>query len=899
MSRLRLFLIFALVLLFVALPNLFYLYTEYLWYSDLGFERVFIYKTFSSIVLFLFGFVLSASIIFVAIFPVIREAEPAVTIPLTRIEKFLYAVRATFKKYYRPLGIFLGLFVSIAFSIEIASKWQDILLFINSEPYGLKVPIYNLDISFFLFRLPVYTFVVSWFKSLLLSSLLIVVFIYFLRSLTYTWTVFSQVFYWYRKHVFVLLGAYLLVESAGFYLRSFSLAYSTRGIIFGPGYVDVKYLIPFFKASAVISLVLSFLMFLVAFRILKVKTAGYLLAAFAVAYLLGLSVVPAAIQAYVVSPNELKMERQYIANHIRMTREAYDLNLFKERFVEFSKDGAESAISMDNPAIANARLWDNKPLYEVFNQIQTIRTYYVFNDIDIDRYRIDGKKTQVAISIRELDVNNLSERAKTWINLHLKYTHGYGAVVSSVTKTTREGLPELYLKDLPPKSSYEVFDLKRPQVYFGERTDNYIIVKTSEEEFAYPSGDKNVYEKWNGEGGIKLDSYIKKLAFAVRFGALKILLSKEIKDESVIHFDRNIQKRLAKIAPFLIFDSDPYPVIAYGQIYWICDAYSASNRFPYAEPFEGRFNYIRNSVKAVVDAYSGRVSLYVSDSNDPIVRAYGKLFPEMFKDISEMPSQIREHVRYPVDLFYVQAQMLSTYHMTDVQVFYNREDRWSVAEELFENSRITVEPYYVMIPFDIANPSQESEFILILPMTPAGKNNLVSWVFVASDGENYGKGGIYKFPKGSLIFGPLQVEARIDQDPEISKELTLWGQAGSRVIRGNLLVIPLKTGVIYVEPLYLKSEEGSIPELKRVIVADLEKVVMAESLSLAISKLKKGIELEGTGEEPKAQELEKILETLKLMDEKLREGDLKGFAELYEQLKKAVAGEIEKRPQDR
>lgn len=886
MKALRYSLIILAILVFLLLPNVSYLYTEYLWYKDLGFERVFYYRTFGSIVLFLLALAVSSLVIYAGIYPVIKESDVSVAIPLTRIEKFLFIVRSNIKKYYKPVSLALGAVVAISFSFQLSQKWEELLLFFYGADYGLKVPVYNLDVSFFLFRLPVFSFLLSWLASLVFSSLLIVLIVYFVKSLTYTWSTFVQVFYWYRKHVFMLLGFFTLILAGNIYSKSFFLAYSKRGVIFGPGYVDVHYLIPFYRISAVVCALFSLVFFLTAFRLVKVRHAGYAVVLAITAYFLGTTLVPSMIQAYVVSPNELKLESEYISNNIRFTREAYGLDIYKEKEVDFENSTMKDDVSVDNPAVSNARLWDNRPLYEVFNQVQTIRSYYIFSDIDIDRYELNGSKVQVALSVRELDTENLADRAKTWVNLHLKYTHGYGAVVSSVTEKTQEGLPVFYLKDLPPKSSAEVFKLKQPQIYFGEKTDNYIIVKTKEEEFGYPSGDKNVYEKWQGKNGIKLDSYFKRLAFAMRFGAFKILLSKEITNESVMLFDRNIQKRLKKIAPFFKFDDDPYPVIANQKIFWICDGYTVSERFPYSEPFENRFNYIRNSVKAVVDAYSGEVSFYIFDEKDPIVAAYARIFPELFKTKEEMNSELKKHVRYPADLFWVQAQMLSNYHMLDPQVFYNKEDRWDVAEELYEDDKIFVEPYYVMIPFDIRSRNSEPEFILILPMTPSRKNNLVSWIFVASDGDNYGRGGIYKFPKGKLVYGPLQVEARINQNPEISKELTLWSQAGSRVIRGNLLVIPLKSGILYLEPLYLKSEEGSIPELKRVIVADLEKVVMAEDLSKALSYLKGEEEVaEGRESSKTVSNLDEIRQIVRLMNEKLKTGDLRGFADLFIRLK--------------
>lgn len=886
MKHLRYYLAAILLALLVFLPNIAFFYTEYLWYQDVGALQIYLARYGWGLVLFLIGFGLSFLILYLSLKPVIKEPEIAAAIPFTRAEKFLYTLRQVLKKYYRLFGLGLAFLISLVMGLRFAARWETLLLFLKGSPSGVSVPVYDVDLSFFLFKLPAYLFLISWLKLVIVAAIFIVLAIYFVRSLTYTWNTFVQVFYWYRRHLFSLFGLYFLVEAASIYLQVFTLAYSRRGVVHGPGYVDVNYAIPFYRVASIACLLLSLLLVLTAFKKLRVRTAAFTFAAFLVFYIAGSQLVPAAIQNYVVIPNEFKLEAPYLKNQITMTRFAYDLERFNEKSVNYPEKINPEELTLENPAIANVRLWDNRPLFEVFNQLQSIRSYYIFNDIDIDRYLIDGKKTQVAISVRELDVASLAERARTWVNLHLKYTHGYGAVVCSVRESTGEGLPVFYLKDIPPQTDSPVFELRQPQIYFGEKTDNYIIVKTEEKEFGYPSGDKNIYERWEGTGGIKLDSYLKKLAFSVRFGALKIMLAREINDESVILFDRNIKTRVRKIAPFLQFDADPYPVIANGKIYWIIDGYTISSLVPYAEPYGEKFNYIRNPIKAVVDAYTGEVKLYVFDPSDPIISAYRKIFPEIFSDQEEMPSALKMHVRYPVDLFAVQAEMLANYHMRDVQVFYNREDRWAVAEEIYENEKLPVEPYYVLMPFEINKSPSQTEFILILPFTPYGKNNLIAWIYVSSDGGHYGKGGIYKFPKGRLVYGPLQVEARINQNPEISKELTLWSQAGSRVIRGNLLVIPLNTGVFYVEPLYLKSEQGSIPELKRVIVADLEKIVMEENLGKAISVLTGRVPLEeGKENQPSMGDLEEIRQLFIQMEEALKKGSLKEFGEIYERLK--------------
>jgi hypothetical protein len=888
MNRLRYILIAILLVLLFSLPAISVIYTEYLWFLDLGYPSAFLLRFYYQALLFLIGFIISASVVFLNLAPTIRDVEKVYAIPISRAERMLYYLRQTVKRYYRFFSIGIGLLISTLFAITISQYWELAVLFYNRVPSEIKVPVYGIDASFFLFTLPFLSKFVNWFLSLLIVSGVFVLVAYFFRSLTYTWEAFIQLFYWYRTHLFSLLSAISLVLAAKTYLQSFERAYSKFGVVFGPTYVDANYLISFYSICSLAFLLLSLIFLSAVFRWLKVKAAILAAGLILVFYTLGSSLVPGIIQAYVVSPNELRTEVPFIRNHIKLTRIAYDLDRFSIKELGIKNSLSRKEISLSHPALRSVRLWDTIPLLETFNQLQSIRTYYVFNDIDIDRYNLGGEKTQVAISVRELDTSKLADRAKTWINLHLKYTHGYGAVVSYVSTSTEEGLPVLILKDLPPKASFKELELKRPQIYFGEKTENYVIVGTREPEFGYPSGSKNIYEKWEGNKGVKLDSYLKKLAFSLRFGSLKILLSSDITDESRVLFDRHILRRVMKIAPYIAFDNDPYPVVAGGRIYWVIDGYTYSKWFPYSEPYGDGINYIRNSVKAVVDAYTGETDFYIFDSKDPIIRSYSKIFKDVFKDSSEMPDEIKAHIRYPVDLFTIQIDMMATYHMEDPQVFYNKEDRWAPAEEIYDRDKVRVEPYYVLLPFDPAELEGEPEFILMQPLTPFGKNNLNAWMFISSDGGNYGRGGVYQFPKGELVFGPMQIESRIDQDPEISKELTLWSQAGSQVIRGNLLVLPFSSGVLYIEPLYLKSERGSIPELKRVIVANQDKVVMSESLSKSLSLLLGRKVEEEKQEGAQTPQLTEIQELIQSMDTALKNGDLKAFGEYYQRLKQLI-----------
>ena len=463
--------------------------------------------------------------------------------------------------------------------------------------------------------------------------------------------------------------------------------------------------------------------------------------------------------------------------------------------------------------------------------MQALRQYYEFNDVDVDRYIVDGQRRQVMVAARELVADRLNEDAQTWVNRKLVYTHGYGVAMSPVELVTSDGLPEFYVQDLPPRG---VIDLTVPQVYFGELTNDYVIGRTNMEEFDFPQGGGNVTTRFSADTGIDM-TFWNRVLFALRFADINLVLNQDITSESQLLWRRNIVDRVQTLAPFLQFDQDPYVVVGEdGRLYWIIDAYVTSNRFPYSEPYFGRFNYIRNSVKVVIDAYDGMPTFYVVDPSEPITAAYARIFPALFQPLEAMPEFLLRHIRYPTDLFSVQAEMYRTYHMTDATDFYNKEDLWSWPEEVFYNEPQPMEPYYVLMQL----PDSDSlDYMQILPFTPANRENMVAWMAAQSDPDKYGDKLVYNFGKDSLFFGPKQIEARIDQDPAISAQLSLWNQQGSSVLRGNLLVIPIGDSLLYVEPLYLQAQNGRIPELKRVILATADRVVMAENLGLALIQL--------------------------------------------------------------
>jgi hypothetical protein len=539
---------------------------------------------------------------------------------------------------------------------------------------------------------------------------------------------------------------------------------------------------------------------------------------------------------------------------------------------------AENNLSVDTiernrGTIDNIRIWDHRPLLSVYRQMQQIRTYYSINDVDVDRYYIDGKYTQLMISARELSTDLLSARAKTWLNKHLIFTHGYGVVASPVNSITKEGLPELIIEDIPPKGKIVV---ENPEIYYGELTTNHVIVKTKQKEFDYPLGEGNVLTIYNGSGGVRLDSYFKKLIFSIRFGDAKFLLSDYITEESSLMFHRNIMDRISTIAPFLSYDRDPYIAVIDGKLYWIIDSYTTLNKFPYSARYSA-FNYIRNPVKVFVDTYNGTTEFYVIQ-DEPVIKVLMKAFPKLFT-AGEMNEEKRAHIRYPVDLFEIQARIYSTFHMDDAKTFYNREDVWEAPQEILEDVRVEMEPYYVILTL----PEGRAEFLLMFPFTPKGRDNIIAWMAARCD-EEYGELRLYEFPKGQLIYGPMQIEARIDQNAEISELFTLWGQVGSKVIRGNLLVIPIENSILYIEPIYLRAVNAQIPELRGVIVVYKDMLVMKPTLDEALIAVFGEEKPEITEEENMQDLVKQSVELYNLAMKEAKAGNWSGFGEALERL---------------
>jgi len=729
--------------------------------------------------------------------------------------------------------LWFSLIVALFMGFSESSSWEKILIYLNRTSFGITDPIFNKDIGFYMFSLPFWEFARNWLSFAITIITVVVAAIYVTKKAVKYESKKLIIETPVKVHLSLLIGLILILKSWQYWLNAFKILYSTQGVIFGAGFTEIHANLLALRVLMVVALICAALFFATA------RKENWKLPVLGLAVLIGVTLLlggiyPEIMQRAIVLPNESSKERPYILNNIEATRVAYGLDKIKEEEFPVKEEISFEDIEKNGETIGNIRLWDWRPIKQTLKQIQAIRLYYDFNSVDMDRYYFNGKYQQVMVSPRELNSAKIPEQARTWVNEKLVYTHGYGVVVNPVNKISGEGLPYLLIKDIPPVSSVDL-TITRPEIYYGEITEGYVIVKTKAKEFDYPKGDENVYSTYVGSGGLPVSSLWRRILFSIKYSNPQILLTTNFTRDSRIMINRNIQKRVNKIAPFLSYDQDPYMVISKeGKLFWIQDAYTISNSYPYSTPLKGNFNYIRNSVKVIIDAYNGVMDFYIVDQKDPLVKVYQNIFPQLFKNFDQMPEDLKEHIRYPKDLFQVQAELYSTYHMMDPDVFYNKEDYWNTPNEIYAENEIRMEPYYIVTKL----PGHErEEFILMTPFTPSTKNNMIAWLAAKNDQPEYGNLVVYKFPKEKLIFGPMQIEARIDQDSEISQQLTLWGQKGSTVIRGNLLVIPIEKSIIYVEPLYLRAETGEIPELKRVIVSNGSDVMIGNNLEDALEKL--------------------------------------------------------------
>lgn len=832
-------LLILLIILCVLSPAFARFYTDYLWFESLDLAQVFGKRITASLALVGAATLISVAFLLLNWSLVAHWIVPTErirhTIPLSSSARRPIPGRPTQQTEIdvsaRPVRIVFAVGAALTGAMVGASfsgEWQTLLLALDAVPFNFPDPIFGYDIGLYVFRLPWYSVLLNRGQTLLALALGGVLARYALFGRIRTRGV--------TAHLSLLGSAWLALMGCQRLLSRLALLQAQNGAIFGGGYTDIHARLPLYTVEAILFFAAA------AILVINLFARQWKLLIGIGLFWIGLTLVgplyPAVVQKFTVDPNEFALERTYIEHNIRYTREAYQLDGIVER--NYAADGIldQSELAADADVLSNVRLWDYRPLLRTYSQLQEIRLYYSFHGVDVDRYRLGDQLTQVMLAVRELDVDELAEQAQTWINRHLVFTHGYGLALNSVNEVTPEGLPKLLVRDIPPVSDDPAFDITRPEIYFGERTREYALVQAAEEEFDYPQGDANVYTRYQGTAGVRLDNALRRTLLATRFGSTQLLLSSALSSDSRILFHREIRDRAQTIAPMLWYDEDPYPVIADGRIVWLLDAYTWTDQFPYSQPMGrdpiGRLNYIRNSIKVTVDAYSGEIHFYITDPEDPIAATYARIFPTLFEDGTHMPEVLRSHWRYPETLFLFQSELYATYHMRDPQVFYNREDLWDTPQELVETEQRVMEPYYVTMRLP---GSDELEFLLVRPYVPRQKQNMVAWLYARCDGDVYGELGIFKLAKDRLIYGPLQIEGRVDQDPVISQQLSLWDQRGSRVLRGNLLVLPIQDTFLYIEPLYLEAESGQLPELKRVLVAYADRVAMASTLDEALLQI--------------------------------------------------------------
>ncbi|MCL2154751.1 MAG: UPF0182 family protein [Leptospirales bacterium] len=739
------------------------------------------------------------------------------------------------------LLILTGVIIFIGFVMggTASAFWKEYLMYKNSVAFtGFPAdPIFNKDIGFYVFSLPFYQFLYNWFMSTIMIITIFSIIIHFFNGGIFFRNGKLDFSLFCRVHISILLAVLVILYGLGYQLSAYEILYLQLGKFYGAGYTAVNSKLIAYRAAEIISFIAGALLLFNVFKKSFKLPVIVMLTLIPVYFILG-TVYPQLQQRFIVIPNELDKEQPFIQNNIDFTRIAYGINHVEEIPFENSKNLTYRDILTNKDTMESVRLWDWRPLKQTYKQLQELKQYYFFNDVDIDRYIIDNKKIAVNISARELSIDGLGKNTQTWQNKHLIYTHGYGAAMSRVDRISSEGLPVFLIKDIPPKTEIDI-KIDRPEIYYGEHKNSYVITNTSIKpgEFDYPSGDENKYSTYSGTGGIKLDSLFKRIMVSAAFGDMNLLISGNINRESRVLFRRNITEIVNSFVPFLEIDDDPYLVIDEGKLYWIIDAYTQTDQFPYSTPIyvKGKdLNYIRNSVKIIIDAYNGKIGCYISDENDPIIKAYAKIFPDIFKDLKEIPEGLKAHIRYPETIFNIQSQILLKYHMTNPNVFYNNEDMWSIPLQISGDKEGPVQSYYLVTTL----PNEKmSEFILILPFTPYKKHNMLAFLIAKCDLPDYGKLQLYILPKDKLNYGPMQIEARINQDPEISKQLTLWSQKGTGVIRGNMLAIPVNESIIYIEPLYLKAEASEMPELKKVIVSFADMIIMENDLPTALERL--------------------------------------------------------------
>jgi uncharacterized protein len=816
-------LLLALLLVLLSFGWLRSFYTDYLWFQEVGYERVLLTVVWTRAWLFALALLVVALIAIPNIYIAERlnRSLPYYRSSMPELEGL------TRRLLSRAAGaaVVLG---ALVMALALSAEWNSILRFLHQTPFGSQEPIFNRDLSFYVFTLPVLHFARGWLMVAIVGlTILIAAFYWAMLAIRgQGFILFGPI----RTHLAFLGAAVFVLIAIGHWLSRYDLLYSPHGAVYGIGYAEAHAMLPARFILTVIALISAGLM------VASVFARQNRLIVWAVVLWAGMAVLagtvfPSVVQRFQVEPNEMAREREFLTNNIRMTREAYGLDRISSSSHPARGEVDARTLSENPGTVRNVRLWDEAPLLQSYNQIQFFRLYYDFQAVTTDRYTVDGELRQVMLASRELSPEKLPPEAQRWVNRHLQFTHGYGAAMTPVTEVSPGGRPAFLLRDVPPRGQIE---LNRPEIYYGLKSLPFVVARSAMEEFNYPGPDGPVYTHYQGTGGVPLGSWLRRLLYSWQFRDLNLLISTEINPDSRLQYRRPVRERFSTVTPFLLADESTYLVVADGRLFWIQDAYTVTDNYPYSTPSRGRYNYIRNSVKAVIDAYNGTLNYYVADPEDPIIRTYQSIFPGLFKPLEELPEFLKPHLRYPRGLFSVQTQMLLQYHMQDPIVFYNKEDQWALPSQISFGQSEVLSSYYIVARLPGA---PREEFLLLQPLTPINRHNLVAWLAARSDGENYGQLVLFRFPTGRHVDGPSQVEARIDNDAVISEQFTLWGQVGSEVSRGVLLVIPVGDSILYAEPVFLRPETLNFPELRRIILADAERVVMHPTMDAAVAAL--------------------------------------------------------------
>ena len=891
-------------------------FTNYLWFDAVDLNSVWLKILITKSALVAATSLLAFIFIFINLRLAVR-ATPVMDIfesfesqdPLSRFREF---VNERFLKYRLWGAIGLSLFLGAGAS----QLWEQVLLFINQKAFGVTDPIFQNDVSSYVFGLPLYRLFVSWgFQLVIFTSFIIVLFFIATGALQLRPGRLPEVSSGAKAHLSVLLAFVAVLKAFAYRLDSMELLYSPRGKVFGASYTDVVAHLPALNLLILISLFGAILL------LVNIKRRGWLLPATAISLWLAVSiivggVVPAAIQRFRVLPDELNKELPYVENHINYTRLAYGLDNIEEKSFEASPNLTDNDISENAQTVDNIRLWDPTVLAETYSQLQEIRAYYALDEVDVDRYKINGELTQVMVSARELDQTNLP--AVGWVNERLQYTHGYGVVFSPANNVASQGQPDFYVKGVPATTTVSELEVEQPRIYFGESAESveYVVVNSLQEEVDYPlstEGQSVAYTNYSGDGGVGIGSFFRRLGFALRYSELNLLISNQLSDDSKLIMERNVVSRVKKAAPFLYTDNDPYLALIDGNLFWIIDMYTVSDKYPYAQPADTRrinensglpinFNYLRNSVKAVVNAYDGTMNFYVVDDNDPLISSYEDIFPNLFTPESSMSSELLDHIRYPEDLFTIQSDMYRDYHMTDPRVFYADEDPWVIPSDSSTTPRVAtlrgefteigfkpMLPYYLLMSLP---GESDLSYLIFQPFNPENRPNMQSFLVADADPENYGQLIDFRLPKGEFVDGPSQVATRINQDPDISQIFTLLDQQGSSVIKGNLFVVPINQSILYYQPIYLQGEQNPLPEFKFVVVVFQDRIIMEESLSEALESIfGEGFAsdtIEDTQGESPLDLLEKATKAFEKAQQELQNGNLGLYQDLVEQAQQYV-----------